>query len=235
MRRALHRVRRAVTRRLWQATAGMRAERAGVLLGPENWCIRRGAACEVAIDVGVGKWPTFAPWIQDMTGAKVVLCDPTPKHIAALQGWVAKTPGTYLLERAVAAEDGVVSFYESDNEESGSIADGHVNRRGPGRMVTVPSVSLGTLVDSAARHGKVGLVKLDIEGAEFDLLRNDGSTAGTLARVPQWILEFHPIPQTDHTLEDVREACNVFRNNGFRAFSRNGVDFLFWRPMEEKG
>jgi FkbM family methyltransferase len=199
------------------------------VLGPENFCYARRLSWSVVVDVGVGPRPTFGHWIREQTGAFVVLCDPTPRHQAALREWIAAVPRTELVQAAVSDRDGEISFYESETQESGSIVPSHINRSTPGQLVTVAGVSVATLVALARRHGRVDLVKLDLEGAEFSVFGGVGTEDSVISEIPQWLVECHPAPQTDETFASVARVCRRFRRLGFEEFSPNGTDCLFWR------
>lgn len=225
MTRILHRGRRI----LWCATEPIRAGREGVRLGPDNFCYVEQSDWQVVVDAGVGKVPTFAPWIKQKTNAFVVLCDPTPRHLPKLRAWVAAEDRAELIEAAVANDDGRIAFFESSVEESGSVDDTHINRGAPGRVVGVDGISLGSLLNRASRHGAVALVKLDLEGAEFEIFREARYVTDIIESVPQWFIEFHLTPRTKHSLSDMSRIRKLFRLRRFREFSRNGVDYLFWR------
>lgn len=221
--------RRWLRKHLWGVTRGSRARFKGILVGPENFCCRAGVAVEVAVDAGVGRRPTFAPWLQRAHGSFVVLCDPTPKHMAGLREWVSSNGNAVLVEAAVADATGMALFYESEAEESGSLDDTHTNVGRRGCYVQVHTLSIRDLLATASEYGPVGLVKLDLEGAEFDSLTSCLKEAPhTLLSVPQWLVEFHPFPQTAHSMHDIARICLGFRQLGFKGFSPNGIDHLFW-------
>jgi hypothetical protein len=90
-------------------------------------------------------------------------------------------------------------------------------------------VSLESMLSWAAKRGTIELVKLDIEGAEFDTLRSFGRMAHLLLSVPQWFIEFHPAPQTHETLSSIFGMVREFKRLGFSTFSPNGVDWLFYQ------
>ncbi|MCC6523801.1 MAG: FkbM family methyltransferase [Polyangiaceae bacterium] len=224
------RLTRVGRRLVFARTAAVRARRARVILGPENFCYAPRANWGVVIDVGVGHRPTFAPWIQEQTGAFVVLCDPTPKHLAGLRLWVEQRPRSALIERAVAPDSSKVTFFESSLEESGSLDATHTNRARAGRTVEVQGISLDDLLDEAERFGEVSLTKLDAEGAEFRIFNaRPDALRRTLLRCPQWLVEFHPVPQTRTHFISVFRIYRYFSDAGFMRFSPNGTDCLFYR------
>lgn len=198
-------------------------------LGPENFCFAARDDWSVVIDVGVGGAPTFAPWIRQETDAFIVLCDPTPKHLPALRAWASAHERMVLVEAAVAREDGQIAFFESASEESGSTDETHINRAMPGRMVEVDAITLSSLLNRASEYGPVVLVKLDLEGAEFGIFSDIERVTEAVEAVPQWFVEFHPAPQTEHSLASILQIRELFRSVRYREFSRNGIDYLFWR------
>jgi FkbM family methyltransferase len=100
---------------------------------------------------------------------------------------------------AVAASDGAVNFYESRESWSGSTT------RGDGAPTTVPAVRLDDLL-----HHPVDLLKIDVEGAEFDVL----PASRRLHRVNTIIGEIHappgsrPVAELLRHLPDFRVTTN---------------------------
>ncbi len=229
MSRLFTRIVRKGRRILWGATEPIRARKRGVRLGPENFCYAQQNVWDVVVDAGVGGTPTFAPWIRQETDAFIVLCDPTPRHLPRLRAWASVQGRVELVEAAVANDDGEISFFASNTEESGSIDETHVNRGAAGKVVQVDAISLRSLLNRGKRHGAVSMVKLDLEGAEFAVFRVTPSVTDVLESAPQWLIEFHPAPQTKHSLSDVSRVRKLFRSIRYHEFSRNGVDYLFWR------
>ena len=93
----------------------------------------------------------------------------------------------------------------------------------------VPAISLRTLLNRAHEYGPVGLVKLDVEGVEFSMFDGSPSCAEVVGSVAQWLVEFHPYPQTPHPLGAIDHIREWFHSRGYGSYTRNGIDFLFWR------
>jgi FkbM family methyltransferase len=81
---------------------------------------------------------------------------------------------------AVWRTNGAVEFLEGDRTSSGSILGGR------GERFVVPSETLDSIV---ATTGPVDLLKLDIEGAEFDVLEH--TTDATLRQISAVVAELH--------------------------------------------
>ncbi len=129
------------------------------------------------------------------TGPMVYAFEPNPRiysrlqsniHLNGLEPFVSAQP------LAVADREESISFYLSDEDNSTSsslafLGPAHFQR---GDMVTVQAVSLsGFLAKQATRH-RVGLIKLDIEGAELLALR--GARAMLSEDRPTLIVEIYP-------------------------------------------
>ena len=118
--------------------------------------------------------------------ARIVAVEASPR-LAELLRENTRALGVDVRAAAVAAEPGTVSFHDSGVELGGSTsADG-------GGGVTVPAIGL----DDLLREVRPDLVKLDIEGAEFELLR----TSRELARVPHVVGEIHAPPESPESVE----------------------------------
>lgn len=86
---------------------------------------------------------------------------------------------------ALGAADGKAQFHVRENPESGSLAGSNVDSMS---SVEVETVSLSTFTERHGLHG-VDLLKLDIEGAEFDLLAQ--TPERLLREISQITVEFH--------------------------------------------
>ena len=82
---------------------------------------------------------------------------------------------------ALTATEGQVELVEGPDSASGSV----LHER-PGRRFSVPSITLDSVIAST---GPVDLCKLDIEGAEFDVL--DTATDETLGQISALAAELH--------------------------------------------
>ncbi len=84
--------------------------------------------------------------------------------------------------------------------------------RGEGRWVDVPAVSLTELL---SYYHEVDLLKMDVEGAEYDIIA--GMAASALRNVCRIVLEYHPIPEHDYT-----ELVGLLERAGFRVTRHEG-------------
>jgi len=141
-------------------------------------------------------------WFAQRYGCSVVAVEPSPDNarIARLNlqrnGVKAE-----VIEAAVGPHDGTARF-----EEAGDSNLGHLGTAEGGRPVTV--MSMDTLLDRLP-DAHADLVKMDIEGGEGPLLREN---VGWLRRVRSIIAEFHP------TMIDYPAAIKSIEDQGFRYF-----------------
>jgi FkbM family methyltransferase len=110
------------------------------------------------LDLGASVGVSALFFRRQYPDARIVAVEASPALSALLRRNVAAL-GVEVRPVAVAARSGTVPFYESSESWTGSTA------RAVGRPVQVPAESLDDLLAVGA-----DMVKLDIEGAEFDVL-----------------------------------------------------------------
>jgi len=135
--------------------------------------IRPGDLC---FDIGAHLGDRIRAWSN--LGARVVALEPHPGLMHWLRRWYGKQPNIELLEEAVSAQPGTASLWMSRLTPSIStisdqwLATVQQNRRFAGarweEQITVSVTSLDALM---ARYGKPVFCKIDVEGAELDVLR----------------------------------------------------------------
>ena len=108
---------------------------------------------------------------------------------------------------ALGRENGEVSFYEDPDDPATFRMSTRPGRLPRARSATVPRRRLSDFLD-----GPVDLVKLDVEGAEDEVLE-DLVDSGTIARVERFVVEYH------HQLDPARDFLGAFverlRSQGF--------------------
>jgi FkbM family methyltransferase len=161
-------------------------------------------------------------------GCRVLACEPVPELAAALQGRSAQVT---VLQGAVGGADSTAFFdYDLTKNKTGSmmgleVVGGLLNEASTLKRVSVQVMSLQTLF---LRTGveRVGLLKVDIEGAELDLILN--SPQELLQRCDQLTIEFHDFwyPELGERTEQAKARL---RSLGFHMirFTPNNKDVLF--------
>lgn len=104
-----------------------------------------------------------------------------------------------------------------------TLIESAVRDRTAGQWEKVPAVSLSSILASA---GAVDLLKLDVEGAEYEIMKETPPEA--LARVRRIVVEYHPI--RDHHFTDIVEALAAagFRMARHRYFAEPADTGLLW-------
>jgi FkbM family methyltransferase len=150
-------------------------------------------------------------WFAHRYGCTVLAVEPSPDN-ARIARLNLERNGVRaeVIEAAVGPRDGTARFDDAVNSNHG-----HLNAAGEGRPVTV--VSMATLLQKVPAGAEVDLVKMDIEGGEGPLLKEN---LGWLQRVRSLIAEFHP------TLIDYPAAIKSIEDQGFRYFpAHSSADF----------
>jgi len=169
---------------------------------------------DVVLDAGVGSDLSFALSVLNIAALniaaiKLVFVDPDIHTI----GEKASRLGV-VINGALSDRDGVGVFYRSvGNQSSGSLLANHRN------------AAIGTPVElvSAARlmreHG-FAIVKLDIEGSEYDVLP-------LFIGARQISVEFHHVIVRGYSLADTAEAISVMRRANYEVHRMTEWDYLF--------
>jgi FkbM family methyltransferase len=153
---------------------------------------------KIVIDLGANIGLTSL-WLAKRYGCdKIIAIEPSIENARiARQNLERNGVCADVIEAAVGPTDGMVHFSEA--------RDSNVGRIGFGDR-TVPMQSMFSVLSRLPSPGYVDLVKMDIEGAEQELLTGDLSW---LQKVKSLIIEFHP------TLVDYPGLVNSLREAGF--------------------
>jgi FkbM family methyltransferase len=151
--------------------------------------------------------------------------DPTAKHSSQLKGLEKATDGKFhYLQLAVTKDSGTVTFHESQEHESGSVLLEHTNVRNDTLSTyEVKSVSMPDLVAETGVKN-IGLLKLDIEGAEYELL--GAVSKEDLEAFEQIFIEFHH-HCTVHTKSETKQLVQRICMMGFTSFTVDGDNYIF--------
>jgi FkbM family methyltransferase len=170
----------------------------------------------VCYTVGVGENATFDQALADI-GCEVVAIDPTPRSIEHLAPLVGSNPRLRLLPYALWTEDRDVHFYAP--ADPAHVSHSITNLQGTTETITVPGRRLETIAAELG-HEQIDLLKLDIEGAEYDVLRSiDLQALG----VKVLCVEYHHDRDLGRMLEAVRDV----ERRGFRPVHVRGTDVTF--------
>jgi FkbM family methyltransferase len=223
-------VRRAIRkiRRVAKKTIRLRfARRAGLVYVEPNFLYSpRLSANSVVIDAGCSYEADFSVYMMEQHGARAYGVDPTRKHRAALQALENRYRGRFVhLPFAITADDGTLTFHESTTNESGSVLVDHVNVRNDETIpYPVTAISLKSLMKHVDADA-VDMLKLDLEGAEYELLAT--VEKADLAPFRQVFIEFHHHAIGQFNEADTRRLVERIRGFGFSCFSLDDHNYLF--------
>jgi FkbM family methyltransferase len=139
---------------------------------------------------------------RQFPAATVIAFEADPQIFAFLRQNVGQLPGVELHEAAVWTANTQLTF-ASEGADSGSIASVHAGKQQ--NTITVPGIRLRDRLDRG-----IALLKLDIEGAEVDVLVD---CADRLSNVQRIFVEYHSIAGRPQRLA---EMLSVLDRAGFR-------------------
>jgi len=180
----------------------------------------------VVLDCGLGDNADFSSAIIARFGSQCYGVDPTRKHQQSLAS-IACRHGSHLkhVPVALAAATEWMTFYEPLDQISGSLFREHVNANNA-VSYQVPSSSFEDLLGKLGL-AQVDLLKLDIEGAEYEVLTSIGDK--TLAGIQQIVVEFHHYCVPRFPASQTRNTIARLKWLGFQPYSVDGINYLFFR------
>ena len=167
------------------------------LIWTGTWEMDLAAAISDAVRPGdvcldIGSYRGFFAGVMGVAGASRVYCfEPSPSNVAALERLKILNPALPIDVQplAVGDRDGVEEFLIMEEATMGKLATSSFQAGTAGRdAVSVRVARLDTLVDSGG-VAQPDLIKIDVEGAELDVLRGGDRTIA--ASRPRFFIEAH--------------------------------------------
>lgn len=177
-------------------------------------------AGECAYCIGVGEDVSFDVALASEFGMRVHAFDPTPRSITFVHT-LGRSPGFAFHPVAIGAHSGMVAFYPPDDPNFVShttIPTVFLDRSG----IEVPMRTLAEMMKILG-HVQLALVKLNIEGGEYDVLDNMLSTP---LRPTQILVEFHHRLVRDGAAK-TRNIIQRLRAADYRIAYVEGVTYTF--------
>jgi FkbM family methyltransferase len=177
----------------------------------------------IVFDLGANRGQ-FTRAIVTAFGCQVHAVEPNPHLSASLERLAM--PGVTVYAAALSGSPGSLPFVMTTNSEASHFS----GSSGPGEdTVQVEALTLADLMSRVPAQARIDLVKMDIEGAELDVL--EGAPKELLERVSQFTIEFHQFvhPESRPRVERIKQR---FRNLGFWVvdFTRCNYDVLCVHP-----
>lgn len=247
LRYALGRVLRLVLVILYRESSPLALQRFGTRYGGW-WCgaslLRPG---QTAMCAGAGEDVSFDVALNARLGMRVICVDPTPRAVAHVAGLVAAAaagracaieagPETYDLagfdeERfemvpfALWREDGTLRLYAP--EDPTHVSHSALNLQRTSQFIEVPARRVVTLLRERG-VGELALFKLDIEGAEYEVL-DDLLVSGV--RPAQVLVEFDELhsPLSPMAFARVGRRIRALRGAGYSLVEAEQCNFVFLR------
>jgi FkbM family methyltransferase len=227
------RFRRSIDRR-WRE---FRLPRGYVRLGTRygGWWVDRHAVrgTPVLIDCGLGRDISFPEAFLSRFGGTVVGIDPNPQSLAYCRERCPRD--MQIRDRAFWTRAGETLTFHlprplhqlpmGADGVSGSLDHSHDYVTG-GESLSVTTTSLDEVLASVGQ-GECDVLKLDIEGAEYEVLAALCSE-GRLSKVRQLLVEFHH-RATSHSFEETQATVARVEAAGFRLMHVEGRNYIFRR------
>ena len=174
-------------------------------------------ANSTVVDLGAHKGE-FSSEVVRQWGCECIAVEP----VLSLCEQIPSNARIKVVHGAVADADQPTLLYTNQNPEANSLVPGFEGAHAV--PITVPGITWQGLVKQFDIH-EVALLKVDIEGAEIQLL--NGMSTAELARIGQISVEFHDFMRAC-TTADVEKAISRLARCGFWAirFSRGFGDVL---------
>ena len=227
-----NRLQRSLGRRWreWRLPKGY--ERLGTRYG--GWWLdtSRIGVAPLLIDCGLGKDISFpAAFQRRFALARTIGIDPNPHALAYCREHCP--PGMEILDRAFWTTSGETVVFnlprppeqlpKGADGVSGSLDPSHEYVDG-GERIETTTVNLEHLLAIAGRD-RCDVLKLDVEGAEYDLLEAL-VVNGQIRRAPQLLVEFHH-GVTRRTLADTRRIVEILEAAGQSLVHVEGRNYVF--------
>jgi FkbM family methyltransferase len=180
----------------------------------------------VIYSFGVGEDISFDLGLIDKFNCNVFAFDPTPKSIKFIKGIKDLPNSFFFFPYALYKYNGFVSFVLPDNPDhvSCKIQSNVEKNVDSKRIIDVPCKNFSTII-SELKHNKIDVLKMDIEGAEYEILDD---ILNSQIQIDQILIEFH------HRFKEIginktKVSINKLNQNGYRiaAISEKYEEYSF--------
>lgn len=182
------------------------------IFGNEIYRFTAADASPLIIDCGSNIGMSVLYFKQLYPDASIIAFEPDQSNFALLKKniEVNKLQHIELNQSAVWTKNGTI-FFEASESEASRISNSRDNAR---------EVKSERLADLLSRQKKVDFLKIDIEGAEWEVIKD---CAAFLTVVQHMFLEYHG--KTNDT-QRLNELLQIVRDKGFSVYIQNAADNL---------
>lgn len=175
---------------------------------------------DTIIDAGLGEDISFLEELIKIKNVKIIGIDPTPKSHTYVE---SKNIGSLTLHKMAIAPKGVESVNLFMNNNPNHVSESYLQDHGSvgNSFHTVKCVSF---LDMINEH-RPSLVKMDIEGAEYDVLQE-------CIGVKQICVEFHHHCLKTRDINDTLRMVRMLEDAGYSVISSNGIEYSFLLTRE---
>ena len=177
---------------------------------------------KVAIDVGA-ELGDITALLRDAGAERVIAFEPAPENISHLMKRFADDEHVVILPTAVSSEDGELELHLSSSATGSPISYGHTLLSRPNTeeigwndSVRVVTRSLGSLVREGVIDGQVGILKIDTEGFDLEVIRGLGGLEAEVIMIEHWVDLPNSLGACPWQLEEVIAALEP---RGFHHFA----------------
>lgn len=164
----------------------------------------------VALDIGAHKGDYTELLAQKFD--KVYAFEPFPDNIKKLKERFADNPRVVIVEKAVHKKTGTERFYVNGVSEQGSLskiyADSSAWNYSSEKFIEVETITLDDFI-TQEKLTSLGIIKIDIEGAEQYIFRGATQTLRSLPPIVTWII------MESHLLVDWDMITDIFKDYGY--------------------
>lgn len=166
----------------------------------------------VMIDVGANIGMVSIDWASRLPGVTIHAYEPYPRTFQTLKTNIAAnhlSEKVRVYDEAVSSHSGTVLLHAAKSSVQTSA---YYESAPPSESagVRVAAVTLDEVIARCAGLGSINLLKMDVEGAEADIM--EAASSRSLEKVHQFVLEYH-----DYLCPNARSRCErVLTSVGFR-------------------
>lgn len=175
-------------------------------LAPRDWRVKR----PTCFCIGAGEDITFDIALADRFDADVYIFDPTPRAVTHVESALAEHPGVTFKPWAIWSSDGQVNMFEP--RDSTHVSHSIVDLQGTGRAFKAEARSVPSIMTEFGLD-HIDLLKMDIEGAEYEVLKACLSSGQPIGIIH---VEYDELSQPHRGgLRRIRDSVRLLASHGY--------------------